>query len=117
MNPSATSAAPRAAHEALDASPRVPDDLQIPALSSYPLPTYNRSSVVEDDVSNFNINARSDVSRTPSKGATLQLTPGGDPCGALAIRPRPQTQVMRPVHRPHPFRPPRGQVHPSFAPK
>ena len=42
-------------------------------------------------------------------------------CGALAIRPRPQTQVMRPVHRPHPFRLPRGWVrgiiHSGVAPK
>ena len=80
MNPSATSAAPRAAHDALDASPRVPDDL--PTNCSFlhiHLPTYNRSSVVEDDVSIFNSKSRSDVSRISFQGRNSTTHPGGGP--------------------------------------
>ena len=51
----------------------------LPTAPSTSLPTYNRSSVVEDDVSIFNINTRSDVSRIPSKGATQTPHPGGGP--------------------------------------
>ena len=86
----------------------------LPTAPSTSLPTYNRSSVVEDDVSIFNINARFDVSRTSSEGATRHRSPGGDPCGALAIRPRPQIAVTRSVHRPRPVSLPRGRVRGIF---
>ena len=119
MNPSATQQhhARRMMHQMLARASRLPT-----YSSSYNfnfLPTY--PPVAEDDVSIFNLNSRYDVSRFPSKGATLHLIAGGDPCSALAIWPRLQLGVIRPVHRPYPLRPPRGEVrgifHSSFPPK
>ena len=126
-NPSATSAAPRAAHDALDASPRV--SLYLPArstsarLPTYPpvsLPTstsivYLLPSVAEDAVSIFYIKTAV-RRRPPSSTAHSTRVPRGG--GLLWC---PQTVIcelttwrVRPVSRPYLWKLPRGEISGNF---
>jgi len=99
MNPSATAAAPRAAHDALDASPRVPTTYPtrstsaiwdyLPVLLLLQLPTtYYLSFKWRRTAPKFKKHFLSPPWFAPATFLYLQdadLFPGGDPCGAFDL--------------------------------